>query len=56
MLKQSIRSWTVLVSGVVGIAVGFSLWRALRSLPVAIGVTAGVALLAYVLVGNARVH
>ena len=56
MFEEWVRSRTVLVSAVVGVAVGFALWLALRSLPVAIAVAAGVAMLTYVGAGSARVR
>ena len=56
MFEQWVRSRTVWVPAVVGVAVGLVLWLALRSLPVAIAVAAGVALLTYIGVGNARVR
>jgi hypothetical protein len=54
MFEEWVRSRTAWVSAALGVAVGLVLWLALRSLPVAIAVAAGVAMLTYVGVGNVR--
>lgn len=56
MFKEWVRSRTAWVAAVFGVAVGLVLWLALRSLPVAIAVAAGVAMLTYIGAGNTRVR